>query len=109
MTSPHLTPTGVRLATLAATLLIGLASCSRPADDYPIDRAIYDQLPFDMEVVRQPSFPRYSVSIADYGAVGDGQTLCHEAINKAIADARASGELKALSEQFFGADISSAS
>ena len=32
-----------------------------------------------------------------------------EAINKAIADARASGELKALSEQFFGADISSAS
>lgn len=91
MTSPHLTPTGVRLATLAATLLIGLASCSRPADDYPIDRAIYDQLPFDMEVVRQPSFPRYSVSIADYGAVGDGQTLCHEAINKAIADVSSHG------------------
>lgn len=65
--------------------------CTSSADDYPIDKAIYDQLPFDMEEVQQPTFPDYSVTITDFGAVADGGTLCHEAINKAIDHVSAMG------------------
>jgi len=45
---------------------------------------IYDNIEFDMPVVIEPEFPDYSVSIKDFGAVGDGQTLNTEAITKAI-------------------------
>ncbi len=49
-----------------------------------IDNSIYQNLPFNMPQVQQPSFPDYSVNILDFGAKGDGTTLNTEAINKAI-------------------------
>jgi len=44
---------------------------------------IYSDLKFKMERVIEPTFPDYTVSIKDFGAVPDGSTLC----TKAFADA----------------------
>ena len=44
-----------------------------------------------MPRVARPSFPDYKVDIRDFGAVSDGQTICTEAINNAIADVNAKG------------------
>ncbi len=51
----------------------------------------YKDVPFEMEKVQLPSFPNYKVSILDFGAVADGETLNTEAINKAIADVNEKG------------------
>ncbi len=42
-------------------------------------------LPFDMPQVARPVIPARSVSVADFGGVGDGSTLSTEAFAKAIA------------------------
>lgn len=55
------------------------------------DMSVYDGLPFDMARVEQPSFPDYSVSITDFGAVADAKTLNTEAINNAIDDVSSKG------------------
>ncbi|AKD03742.1 glycoside hydrolase family 28 protein [Pontibacter korlensis] len=52
---------------------------------------IYEGVEFDMPKVEEPTIPNYSVSIADFGAVGDGLTKNTEAFEKAIADAAAKG------------------
>lgn len=46
---------------------------------------IYEGIEFDMPRVIEPVFPDYTVSILDYGAIGDGQTLNTDAIAEAIA------------------------
>ena len=46
-------------------------------------------LEFNMDVINPPKFPDYKVNIVDFGAVGDGETLNTEAINKAINDVAA--------------------
>ena len=43
-----------------------------------------DGLPFDMPEVSAPTIPDYEVTVTDFGAVGDGETLCTEAFAKAI-------------------------
>ncbi|PRY10912.1 polygalacturonase [Pontibacter ummariensis] len=53
--------------------------------------AMYEGLEFDMPRVQEPSFPNYSVSITDFGAVGDGLTKNTEAFERAIADVAAKG------------------
>lgn len=45
---------------------------------------LYKDLPFDMPRVHPPTFPKRSVSVADFGAVGNGKTLCTEAFAQAI-------------------------
>lgn len=45
---------------------------------------VYKNLPFSMPKVTAPVFPNRSVCIADYGAKGDGSSLCTEAFAKAI-------------------------
>lgn len=42
------------------------------------------QVPFDMPEVARPKIPAYEVALTDFGAVGDGQTLCTEAFSKAM-------------------------
>jgi len=45
----------------------------------------YTNLPIELQKVKAPSIPDRRVSITDYGAKGDGQTLCTAAIDEAIA------------------------
>lgn len=49
-----------------------------------IPDSFYEGLNFKMSKVEVPDFPDYSVSITDFGAVGDGETLNSDPINKAI-------------------------
>ena len=53
---------------------------------------IYNGLEFNMPSVGEPEFPDYSVSITEFGAVGDGQTLNTKAISKAIESAAIKGK-----------------
>lgn len=45
---------------------------------------IYEGIEFEMAKVIEPTFPNYTVSITEFGAIGDGQTLNSEAFAKAI-------------------------
>ena len=38
--------------------------------------ALYEGLPFQMDRVVAPQFPAYEVNLKDFGAVGDGSSLC---------------------------------
>ncbi len=53
------------------------------ADDYS---KYYTNLPVQLQQVTAPVIPATSVSVKDYGAVGDGVTLCTEAFKKAMND-----------------------
>ena len=46
---------------------------------------IYNNMPFKMQVVTEPSIPDYNVNINDFGGVADGTTMNTEAFRKAIA------------------------
>jgi polygalacturonase len=52
---------------------------------------LYQDVPFTMPVVQEPSIPSYEVVLTDFGAVGDGVTLCTEAFEKAFAALEAHG------------------
>ena len=52
---------------------------------------LYQDVPFTMPVVQEPSIPSYEVILTDFGAVGDGVTLCTEAFEKAFAALEAHG------------------
>lgn len=47
--------------------------------------------PFTMPDIARPDFPAKEFRITDYGAIGDGHTLCTDAIRKAIAACSAAG------------------
>ena len=80
---------------IALTAAIVPLSCTQKQETAvstdSIDMSVYEGLPFEMSEVEQPSFPDYSVSITDFGAVADGKTLNTEAINNAIKDVNAKG------------------
>ena len=46
---------------------------------------LYQDLPFEMPLLSPPSFPDYSVSVADFGGRGDGTFLNSDAFASAIA------------------------
>jgi len=49
------------------------------------------QCPFEMPEVAIPQIPDYQVSVADFGAVGDGGTLCTDAFAQAMKALEAKG------------------
>ena len=63
---------------LCLTLTLGAQAQENPYCAYT------RQLPFSMSEVAAPVFPKKTVSLAQYGAKGDGKTLCTEAFSKAI-------------------------
>ncbi len=66
---------------LAIACFCVLCACQSPADKYA---ALYENLPFEMPVVKAPTFPDYSVCLKDFGAIGNGEFLCTEAFANAI-------------------------
>ena len=69
-------------------LLLLLFSCKE--EDKRL-HALYEGLPFDMPKVEMPSIPAHKVVLTDYGAAGDGITLCTEAFARAIEALEAQG------------------
>ena len=65
------------------TLLCLALTLGAQAQDNPY-RAYTRQLPFSMPEVAAPVYPKKTVSLTQYGAKGDGKTLCTEAFSKAI-------------------------
>ncbi|MBN2520836.1 MAG: glycoside hydrolase family 28 protein [Bacteroidales bacterium] len=53
-------------------------------DNSSFYNSVYKDIEFEMKVISEPSFPDYSVNIADFGAIGDGQTINTNAIADAI-------------------------
>jgi len=45
---------------------------------------VYRGVPFKMEQIKEPSIPSYTVTVTDFGAVGDGKSLCTEAFARAF-------------------------
>ncbi|WP_162053314.1 glycoside hydrolase family 28 protein [Pontibacter pamirensis] len=82
-TAQATTPT-VATTTAGTAITTANAATSTAAD-------IYEGIEFDMPRVQEPTFSNYSVSIADFGAVGDGLTKNTQAFEKAIAAAAAKG------------------
>ena len=52
---------------------------------------LYKNLPFDMPRVQAPVFPDTRVELTQFGAVGDGKTICTEAFARAIDELEARG------------------
>ncbi|MCK7541672.1 MAG: hypothetical protein MZV63_67695 [Marinilabiliales bacterium] len=68
-----------------STLLVPLlCACNRGSENTPQTEHLYRGLEFDMPVVQEPVFPDNSVSITDFGAVGDGRHLNTAAFADAI-------------------------
>lgn len=65
--------------------------CKTEEKENAISDALYQNLPFDMPKVQQPSFPDYEVSIEKFGAKGDGLFLNTQAINDAIKEVNQHG------------------
>lgn len=51
----------------------------------------YENLPFEMPLLKAPEFPAKNYLITDFGAVGDGFTLNTEAFNKAMIECEKNG------------------
>lgn len=67
------------------------SSCMSKEVEKTSPASLYKDLEFNMAVVPEPTFPAFTVSITDFGAVGDGQTLNTLAIAAAIDKVTAKG------------------
>lgn len=81
---PKFLCTALLLLTLAQNA--AASSASAPTRDYlaPVPETIYDGVPFAMPRVAVPQIPARSVTITDFGAVGDGKFLNTDAFARAI-------------------------
>jgi polygalacturonase len=71
-------------------LMLPFGCLEKPSENSPIPD-LYEGLEFEMPRVNEPVFHDYSVSITDFGAVADGQTLNTDAFARAIADVSGKG------------------
>ena len=71
--------------------LLGFSPYLEAQDISPLDQALYEGLEFEMPKMKVPSFPDFSVSIADFGAVGDGNFNNSEAFAEAINKVNSEG------------------
>ena len=79
------------LMRMAYLLLLLPFGCSEKPVENQVINEVYEGIEFEMPVVIEPEFPEYSVSISDFGAVSDGQTLNTDVFSKAIADVSEKG------------------
>jgi len=70
--------------TLFVVILVSNTAISQPESKKSRTSDLYKGIEFKMQQVKEPLIPANSVSIADFGAIGDGQALCTEAFVKAI-------------------------
>ncbi len=74
------------LPVITAFVAVGMIACDSAVKEEVGDLpSVYDGVEFDMPKVEEPAFPDYSVSITEFGAIGDGQFLNTEAFASAIA------------------------
>lgn len=78
-----------KLSTFAVALLTAISAFATEYSKY------YDKLPTAMPIAAEATIPEYSVNITDFGATGDGLTLCTQAFEKAIKalDGKGGGHL----------------
>lgn len=81
-----------KILSLAAMFMLLAAPFKAEAQN---NNGLVANAPFKMEAVNLPQIPANNVSITDFGAVGNGKTLCTEAFQKAIEalSARGGGHL----------------
>lgn len=87
-TNPKFNKKALSILILISGLVIILHSCQRkPVTSNAATKyfhELYNNVEFEMPVVKEPSIPDYIKSIVEFGAVGDGATLNTEAINQTI-------------------------
>ena len=66
------------LLSILMVLPIGMYAQTNPYQEY------FNDVPFKMETFSAPVFPDTEANIKQFGAIGDGQTLCTEAFRKAF-------------------------
>jgi len=73
----------ILLKYLFAITLLSLSVSSQGQKDYKYEY-LYKNLPFDMPRIEAPVFPDRTVSLTEFGAVGNGTDLCTVAFSKAM-------------------------
>lgn len=66
---------------LSATMSAQAQDCCKEGNPY---KKYTQNLPFEMQEVKAPVIPERQVNLKDFGAVGNGVTLCTDAFTKAI-------------------------
>ncbi|GAB3235162.1 glycoside hydrolase family 28 protein [Algoriphagus aestuariicola] len=81
----------MRLHNLKMVLALVMAVLAMPVFAQISDQEVYEGIEFDMPKVKETSFPNFSKSIADYGAVGNGLIKNSEAFKSAIEEVNQKG------------------
>ncbi len=72
-------------------LILGMAFASLSLHAQNPYRQFTDKVPFPMPEVKAPVFPNRTINLRDYGAKGDGSSLCTDAFAKAINELSSKG------------------
>ena len=77
-----------KLRRLGMAVLLMVAAMTMYAEDYG---KYYQQLPVAVKQAEVAQIPSKTVALTDFGAVGDGRTLCTDAFKKAISTLKNQG------------------